>query len=64
MDNLDNSKALLKLKHALEKFAQYLASVFVYIRRLQCSPKPYRPQLAGHFECSSGPYTMISWKTI
>lgn len=53
-----------KAKTFMEKFAQYLASVYVYIRHLQCSQKPYQLKLGGHFECSSGPYTMISWKTI
>jgi auxin efflux carrier family protein len=64
MGDLDNSKPLLKLKHAFKKFAQYLASVYVYIRQLQCSQKPYRLKLEGHFECSSDPYTTISWKII
>ncbi|TVU35317.1 hypothetical protein EJB05_17202 [Eragrostis curvula] len=57
-------KGSAKAKTCMEKFAQYLASVYVYIRQLQCSQKPYRPKLAGHLECSSGPSTMISWKTI
>jgi hypothetical protein len=64
MGDLDNSKPLLKLKHAFKKFAQYLASVYVYIRQLQCCQKPYRLKLEGHFECSSDPYTTISWKII